>query len=226
MYFCLLKKDWLCLSRSPGTIAAAFGLAVVCTVISGFCFRRVGVSDFEMRGLVPGVVWLSFLFSSLAILSQSMWLERRNRALEACLSLGVDGGKVFFSKLTINYLLISILGLFIIVASSLFISPLEVGEVMLLFMICLLASGGFSAIGTLLALVSGAYGGREFLLPLILYPLIIPLLAASIACSHQVLSGDVSLVNDFWFQFIFLFDLVFISLSWYLSDFLLSFERQ
>jgi heme exporter protein B len=71
-----------------------------------------------------------------------------------------------------------------------------------LLVIILLTSSAFCAIGTLLSAISVSIRNRELILPLILFPVIIPLLAGAVDLTHQAIGGQSIDFGGFWFLFL------------------------
>lgn len=217
----LLRKDFLCFYRSEGVIFAALLLAIEIVILSGFGFRKLGVTEQELLDMSPGVNWLAILFCSLGVLNHTFYVEKKSGAIDAMFLSSYSASSLFLSKYISNFIILLLLGIFIFFCSSLFFYSLGVLEIFKLIALLALVLVGYSALATLVSVLVSIFSAKEFLMPLLLFPLIMPLFAAAIYCSRLVLVGEPFVESNFWFSFIVLFDIILVALSFYLFEFLL-----
>ncbi len=210
----LWLKDVRCMWRSKQILTSTFGFALLLIVVSSFAFRTAGYGQEELKSITPGILWLAFLFTSVISLNHSFTHEREHDALTGVVLTGVDPSYIFFAKFFTNLLYLASLQLFLILTHALFFGADLMGSVPSLFLVSVLAAVGFIALGTLLSAVSAVTSGREIVLPLVLFPLAIPLVAAAVFLSRETLVSGVVPVENFWFHFLCLFDLISVVLSW------------
>lgn len=138
-------------------------------------------------GLAAGLLWVSLAFASTLGLNRSVSLEKENNALDGLLLAPVDRSAIFFGKIISNFGFTLIVALILLPIFSLFY-----GQNMLnlrLLIIIILGVGAYTSLGTLLAALSIQTRTRDVLLPVLLYPLALPILIAAVEASRGVLSG-------------------------------------
>lgn len=218
MFLRLLHKDISCLLRARGFVPACFAFSLLLVVVASFSFRQIGYKQSDLLLITPGMLWLIFLFSSMSVLTQSFVIEKENSAISGLILSGAVVEKVFLSKFLVNFVFIFLQQLFVVLAHSLFFAVSLSSYFSSLILITLLASLAFSSLGTLFAFISVSTRGRELLLPILLFPLLLPLLAAVVFLTKTSLTLGYLDYSQFWFIFL----IVFASLSFLLS--LLLFE--
>ena len=138
-------------------------------------------------GLAAGLLWVSLAFASTLGLNRSVSLEKENNALDGLLLAPVDRSAIFFGKVISNFGFTLIIAIILLPIFSLFY-----GQNMLnlrLLIIIILGVGAYTSLGTLLAALSIQTRTRDVLLPVLLYPLALPILIAAVEASRGVLSG-------------------------------------
>lgn len=215
----LMLKDFRCLWRSPEILVAVFGFALLLIVVASFSFRQIGFGNEQLTAITPGILWLVFLFCGSMCLNHSFELEERDGALRGLISSIDSVELIFLSKFLTNFLFLFVLELFALVVHSILFN-IEVIPVLEDFLIILaLFAFGFSAIGTLFSAMSVTSKSREILLPILLFPLCLPLVSACVVVSRELLlSGQIE-YSGFWFVLVAVFDVVSFVLAWVLFEF-------
>ena len=204
----LLRKDLLQLTRAKETLISSFGFALLVEIVAGFSFRRTGYGETELLLLTPGVIWLAFLFSAVIGLNQSFVQEEENKALLGVMLSPVSPVAVYLAKFCSNLLFVFCLFFFITLAHGLFFGVEIFSKLPLLLLLGLLESVGFVALGTLLAGIAVLTRGREIILPLMLFPLCLPLLAGAVFLTQGALESGSIWFGEFWFVLVCVFDVI------------------
>jgi len=217
-FLAIFVKDFKCFFRAKSIVAAAFGFSLLMVVVASFSFRQIGFSPSELLLITPGVIWLVFIFSGVIVLNHSFLIEKENDALSGLLLSAGRPALVFIAKAASNLLFLSLLQIFVIVIHSILFG-VDVSQVFFqLLLISFLVICGFVCFGTLLSAMSVATAGREFMLPLLLFPLCIPLFAGAVFTTKELLlSGTISF-DYFWLRLIIGFDVISIALSYVLFE--------
>jgi len=95
-----------------------------------------------------------------------------------------------------------------------------VPELAALLLIILLGTAGVAITGTVFSAVAAQARLRELLLPLLLLPVMAPVLIASTEATSEVLRDPPEL-SPIWLTFLVAFDVVFLTTSWLISEYLL-----
>jgi len=214
----LFLKDTACILRAKHMLASCFGFSLLLVVVASFSFRQIGYGQDDLVSVTPGILWMVFLFSGVIALNHSFVSEVENKALVGVVLTRIDPGLIYLSKFAVNFLFVASLQIFAVVMHGLFFGvqmfPV-VGEVI---GISLLAAIGFSALGTILSSMAVITKGREIVLPLILFPLLVPLVAAAVFLTRGVLQTGAIDTESFWFTLLLVFDVISVVLSWLLFE--------
>ena len=120
---------------------------------------------------------------------------------------------MFLAKWTSNYLFVASVLLIVLAAHGLFFGVDLSATFAVMVSISLIVAVGFVGLGTLLAAVAVVHRERELILPLVLFPLLIPLLAGAVFVTRELLTAGSVDVSGFWFVLICVFDVVALAVS-------------
>lgn len=202
----LLKKDIILEYQTKDTILTMFLFSLLVIVISSFVFAPSIIQE-----IIPGLIWITFIFAGMLGLNRSFFREQENACLEALILLPMDSSSIFFAKVLGNVLFLLLMELLILPLFFVFFA-LELNEpIYNLIIILVLTSLGFSSIGTLFAAMVTSTKSSDLLLPILLFPLLIPLLIAATEATKIVFG--VAFSNQgimFWISSLIVYDIVFI----------------
>lgn len=214
----LVRKDVLCLLRARHIVVSTLGFALLLVVVAGFSFRQVGFGQRELADITPGVLWMVFLFCSVLGLNYSFAAEEEQGGLAGLVLTGVDPGQIYLGKFLTNFVFLGITYILVLIAHGLLFGVEYFDRFGSLVIVAVLFGAGFSALGTLLAGIAACSRAREVVLPLTLFPLTIPLVAASVLLCRGVLDTGGIDVTSFWFLLLCGFDVIAVVLSWALFE--------
>ena len=199
----ILWKDIRCELRSKQTWTSMGLFALLVLVIFNFAFDlRVD----NKAAIAPGVLWVAFVFASLLGLGRTIAAEREKGLMDRLLLCPVDRKAIYVAKLLGNLLFIGIVELVALpIFAALFNIPLF-GE---LLPIVLLGTVGIAAIGTLFSVIAAATRARELLLPILVFPLIVPVVIAAVRATGNLMAPSVN--EPPWLGLIIAFDVIFLS---------------
>lgn len=205
----ILAKDLLIewRARSRAFALACFAL----TLLLLFSFA-VGADAATLRAHAGAYLWMSVLLSSTLLLSQSLQHEVEGGALDTLTLAPVSPAALFYGKALANaaqLVLLTAVALPPVIA--LFDAPIKEGPGMLVA-VSVLGCAGVAAPGTLYAALTARLQSRQLLLPLLLFPLIVPCLLASVKATSLLMSGDPMGQVGSWIGLLLAFDLLYWSL--------------
>jgi heme exporter protein B len=191
-------------SKQMWTAMGLFALLVL--VIFNFAFDlRVD----NTAAVAPGALWVAFVFASLLGLGRTIAAEREIGSLDRLLLCPVDRKAIYLAKLLGNMLFIGVVEIIALpVYAALFNVPLLVGE---LLPIVLLGTLGIAAVGTLFSAMAAATRARELLLPILIFPLIVPVVIGAVRATGALLAPTVN--EPPWTGLIIAFDIIFLTVS-------------
>jgi heme exporter protein CcmB len=205
------RKDLLIEVRSREILYTTLFFAVSCVLVFAFGFVQDGRA---LDGAASGILWIAIAFSGTLALGRTFERERQSETLRALLMTPVDRPALYVGKLTGVILLLAAVEVIIVPLTALmFQAPLFAHPVL---MVGLLAAGtlGFASVGTLFAAMLGRARSRDVLLPVLLYPITIPVIIAGVRGTAALLQADVDLpMARAWLSMLVFFDLVFITLA-------------
>lgn len=176
-----LRTEWR--GRQGIPVMLVFALMVI------FVFNfSLQLSPGLQAGLAAGLLWVSLAFAATLGLNRSLNIERENAAMDGLLLAPVDRSAIFFGKTFSSLTFTFLIGLILLAVISLFYQ-----QDMLrlpLILILLLGLGAYTSLGTLLSALSIQARTRDVLLPVLLYPLALPILIAAVEATQGVLAGD------------------------------------
>jgi heme exporter protein B len=208
----IVWKDMTAERRSKATLNAVAFLAGTMLLLFGFAF---GADPVAMEGGGAGIIWLTVLFSGVLAFNRSYDRELAGGALETLLLYPGDLRALFVGKLVANLLFILLVQA-VLVPAAIVLYGLPVGRApFALLGVLLLGTFGFVTLGTFYAAMASRLRAREVLLPLLLFPMLVPLLLACVEATNALLTGDVMGRAGPWVRVIVVFDLVFLVAAWH-----------
>jgi len=202
----VLRKDLLIEWRAR---SRAFALACfMLTILLLFSFA-VGADTATLRAHAGAYLWLSLLLSSTLLLAQGFHVEVESGAIETVMLAPTHAPALYYGKALANAAQLVLLAL-IAVPFVLGLFDASVRESgLLLGATVVLGCAGLAAPGTLYAALTARLGARQLLLPLLLFPLIVPCLLASVKATSLVMTGDPMQQVPSWLQLLAAFDVLY-----------------
>ena len=210
----IVWKDLAAEFRSRELIGAMLVFAALVIVIFNFALEL----DIRTREAVTsGVLWVTFAFAGTLGLNRSMAIEKDRGCLDGLLLAPVDRSAIFFGKAIGNLFFMLIVEAIILPMYSVLynVNLFQPG----LILVILLGSIGYTAVGTLLASMAVQARTRDVLLPILLFPVLIPLLLAAVKASNGFLQGfEVAEIIP-WVNVMIAYDVIFIAVAFMVFDF-------
>lgn len=209
-----LRKDALLQWRGRTQLVAIFVFGATALLLFSFA---IGPSAEALRQYAAGFLWLGLLLSSTLTLAESFGKEMEERALEGLLLLPADHRALYYSKALVNCAQLVLLGAALV---PLMVVLYDAGTLRVLGLlgIIVLGSAGLSAPGTLYSAMTSQARARQTLLPLLLFPLVVPVLLASVKATSLLILGDPMGQLRPWTILLVAFDLIYWSLCGLLFD--------
>ncbi|MFL5665819.1 MAG: heme exporter protein CcmB, partial [Ktedonobacteraceae bacterium] len=159
--------------------------------------------------VAPGALWVAFVFASILGLGRTIAAEREKGSMDRLLLCPVDRKAIYLAKLLGNMLFIGVVEVVALpIFAALFDVPLLVGPLLL---IVLLGTLGIAAVGTLFSAMAASTQARELLLPILVFPLIVPVVIGSVRATGTLLVATAN--EPPWLGLIAAFDVIFLSVS-------------
>ncbi|MEA4909544.1 MAG: heme exporter protein CcmB [Anaerolineaceae bacterium] len=207
------RKDLTAEWRSREMLSAMLVFALLVIFIFNFALEL----DAAARASVTaGVLWVTFSFAGSLGLNRSMAAEKDRGCLDGLLLAPVDRTAIYFGKLLANLVFMLVMALIVLPAYSILYNT----NLFLpgLLLVIFLGSLGYTGMGTLLATMAVQARTRDILLPILLFPVSIPLLVAAVKASSGFL--DALPLADIlpWLNLLLVYDVIFIAVAFMVFD--------
>ena len=199
----ILWKDIVLELRTKDIVVSALVFALLVIVVFSFAITPTPQT---VAFVAPGILWISFTFGGVLGLNRSMALERESGGLHALMLAPVSRDIIFFGKMLSAFLFMMLaeVAVFPVFAVLFNFSLLLPG----LIPVAVLATLAIATVGTLFAAIAANTRSREVMLPMLFFPVVVPVVIAAVEASTAVLQGDSAF--DRWIPFLLAFDAVFL----------------
>jgi len=202
----VLRKDVLLDWQSRGRVLAVLTFAI--TILLLFSFAA-GPDTQVLAHHAGGYLWLAVLLASVLALSESFRKEMEDDALTSLQLLPVDARALFLGKAMANGLMLVLLALALLPATFVLFETSVHGSWLYLLGFVVLGCGGLAGPGTLYAAMTAQARGRDVMLPLLLFPLVVPVIVAAVKGSSLAFGGDPMGQAPSWLALLGCFNLVY-----------------
>jgi heme exporter protein B len=199
-------KDLTAERRTKANFNAVVFFAGLILLLFGFA---LGPDTEALRNVAGGVLWLTVLFSGVLSFNRSYEQELENGALESLLLYPGDRRSIFVGKLLANLAFVLLVEAVLIPLAAV-LYDIPIWSVMApLGLVLFLGTVGFVTLGTFYSAMASRLRAREVLLPLLLFPMLVPLLIAAVQATSAILAGDLMDLSGSWLRVLVVFDVVF-----------------
>ena len=200
-------KDLTAERRSKAGFNSVAALGVTILVLFGFA---LGPDTQALRDAAAGALWLAALFAGVLAFNRSYQVELETGALEQLLLYPGARWTLFVGKLIANFLFVGLM-FAIVVPVGIVLFQVNVPSAWpSLIVILLLGAVGLVVLGTFYAAMASRSRAREVLLPLLLFPMLVPVLLAAMQASKVLLAGDMMHEAGAWMKMLVAYDIIFL----------------
>ncbi|MCU0622467.1 MAG: heme exporter protein CcmB [Gemmatimonadaceae bacterium] len=214
----ILWKDLTAERRTKANFNSVVAMAGLILLFFGFA---LGPDAKGLRSAAAGVLWLTVLFSGVLAFNRSYQLEMEGNALEQLLLYPGERWALFAGKLAANLLFVFLVEVVTIPLAGIFYHvavPELWGRVLgVLF----LGTVGFVTLGTVYAAMASRSRAREVLLPLLLFPMLVPVLIAATEATGALLIDDPMGNAGSWIRLLATFDVIFVVASFWVFPYVI-----
>jgi heme exporter protein B len=214
--FILLGKELRTELRARELLNATIMFGLVVVVLFSFTFDPTAA---ESRRYGPGLLWIAFLFAGSLMLHPSFAREQTNDTLSALRLAPISSFAILLGKMFANLIFMSLAEIILVPVFAVLYNVSLAGVVGRLIAVLLLGTLGLVVTGTVFSAISAHARMRELLLPLLLFPILVPLLIAAVEATSALLAEQPALDRT-WITFLAGFDIVFLTAAWLLCDYL------
>ena len=207
----VLRKDFTIEVKSREILYTVILFALSCVLVFSIAFVKEGA---PLEDAAAGILWIAIEFAGTLALGRTFERERYAETLRALLLAPVSRAAIYVGKMLGILTLLAVVELLLVpLVAILFHAPLVAQPAALA---ALLAAGtiGFVAVGTLFAAMLVRTRSRDVMLPILLYPMTIPVMIAGVRGTVALLQSPADLPSvTMWIGILAAFDVVFVTLS-------------
>lgn len=204
----LVKKDVVTELRTKELFTSMLTFALLVIVIFNFAF---GFAPDVLNRSTPAMLWIAFTFAGVLGLSRSFALEKEGNAVMGLLLTPTDRSIIYFGKMISNTIFVFITGLIIVPMFVIFFNYSFLDTLLPLIPVIFLGAVGFVAVGTLFSAMAINTRLREVMLPILLFPIIIPVIVSAVKLSTEALNGGSVWEARSALQLLIAFDIIFLT---------------
>jgi heme exporter protein B len=208
-------KDLAAELRSRELISAMLVFALLVILIFNFA---LDLEPGTRSAVTAGVLWATFAFAGTLGLNRSMSMEKDRGCLDGLLLAPVDRSSIFFGKAIGNLVFMLIVAVIVLPVYSILynVNLFHPGLLLVIF----LGSLGYVSVGTLLSSMAVQTRTRDMLLPILLFPLIIPILIAAVKASEGFLLARA--MEEIWpyLNLLVVYDVIFTAIAFMVFDYI------
>ena len=210
----IIRKDLAAEMRSRELISAMLVFSLLVVLIFNFALE---LDRAARENVGAGVLWVTFIFAGTLGLNRAFATEKDRGSLDGLLLAPVDRTVIFFGKLVGTLVFMLIVEAIVIPVFSI-LYGISLFQPMLLVVV-LLGTLGYAAVGTLLAAMAVQTRTRDVMLPILLFPVAVPVVIASVKASVGILTAadwsDIAL----WFNMLIVYDVIFLAVAYMVFDY-------
>jgi len=204
-------KDLRSELRTKEALNASLSFALVILLLFSFAFDPTAELTREISG---GLLWLVFAFAGALLLNRSFARELENDCLDVLVTSPVPASALFLGKALANWLLLLGIELVCLPVFGVFYNADWARQPAWLALVLLLATWGITVIGTMFSALTVNLRLRELMLPMLVYPMLIPCLMAAMQLTTALVAGQTPSGDQLaWLRMLVGFDIIFTALS-------------
>jgi heme exporter protein B len=210
--FAIVWKDILSELRTREIAVSVLVFAILIIVIFNFAKDAIGL-------VAPGILWVAFTFAGVLSLNRTFAMEREKGCLEGLMLCPVSRDTLYWGKMIASFVLMLVIEIIVTpIFLVLYDLPLFVPE---LILITALATLGFVSVGTLFSALTVNIRARDIMLPILFFPIVIPVIIAAVEATQVALDGKPFGDMASWLQIMGAFDAIFLVISAFTFEFVI-----
>jgi heme exporter protein B len=209
-------KDLRAELRGKETINASLSFSLVILLLFSFAFDPTAE---ETRAICGGLLWLVFAFAGALVLNRSFARDLPNDCLDALIASPLSPSSLFLGKVLSNMVLLLTVELICLPIFGLFYNVNWTRQFWMLLLVLVLTTWGLTVVGTMFSALTVNMRLRELMLPILVYPIMIPGLLAAIQLTTLLAVGMPLTPTEYpWLKLLVGFDVIYTLLGLALVD--------
>ncbi len=213
----LIRKDMITERRSKAAFNAMAFFAAMVLFIFSFALgpdapsMSAGAGQTLLQYLWPGLLWVAIFFTGMLALGRSFQIEMESGGMEALRLYPGDKKAVYAGKLVANLIVLAAMELILIPVSAILYNIDLWTKLPALLGVTLMGSLGFAAVGTFYAALTANLRARDVMLPVLVFPILVPIVVAAVKATTLVIRGDPMGEMWTWLRIMGLIDVVLLT---------------
>jgi heme exporter protein B len=209
--FIIAAKDLRAELRTKEAVNAALAFALVILLLFSFAFDPSAETTRDISG---GLLWIVFAFAGVLVLNRSFVRELPNDCLDALIAAPIPGAALFLGKVLANYVLVLAVELVSLPVFGVFYNVPWASQFWQLMLVVALGTWGLTVIGTIFSALTVNIRLREVMLPMLIYPIMIPALMGAMQLTSDLVVGKpIGPDNVSWLKMLVGFDVIYTAVS-------------
>ena len=210
----VLWKDLAAELRTKELLSSMLVFSLLVVIVFNFALEL----DRQARSnVVAGVLWVTFMFAGTLGLNRSLSMEKDRGSLDGLLLAPVDRSALYFGKALGNLLFMIVVEIIVLPTLSLLFNLPLLQPLQLLVVV--LGTLGYAAVGTLLASMAIHTRARDVLLPILLFPVAVPVLVAAVRASGGLLARAPWDEIAPWLNLLVAYDVIFVAVAFMVFEY-------
>jgi heme exporter protein B len=210
----ILAKDLAAEWRSKEMISAMLVFSILVVMIFSFALE---LDRGARENVVAGILWATFIFAGTLGLNRSLSMEKDRGSLDGLLLAPVDRSALYFGKALGNLIFMATVEIIILPIFSVLFGFMLLKPALLLIVV--LGTLGYAASGTLLASMAVHTRARDVMLPILLFPVAVPVLTAAVHASQGVLAATPWAEIQPWINILIAYDALLLAVGYMVFDY-------
>lgn len=216
--FAIAAKDLRIEFRSKEKIYSMAIFSLLVMVIFNFAFEP-GAE--YIKDVAPGILWVAFIFASSLGLARSFVLEKEEDCMQGLMLSPLDRSGIYLGKVMGNFMVALSIELLSLPFFAVFFNISLVSALPSLLIVIILATFGFIAVGTLFSALSVGVRGGDMILPLLLFPMQVPVIISAVKSTGMIMAGKGIDEYQHWLKLLVAFDIIFFVASFVIFEYLI-----
>ncbi len=215
-FFALVGKDLKLEFRRREIFSTTLVFSLTMIVLFSLLFQSR--SSDQTTWMYAGILWMTFGFAGTLALSKAFAQEQEDLRIRGLVLSPMDSSTLYTAKFIANCIYMTLFEITALPFFIIFFDITPTGALGMIIVPLLLGNVGFAAVGTLFSAIAFNTRSREMMLPLLMFPVMVPVLLAAVNMTDTVLNGGSVSVQSNWFRLLIGFDVIFFTASFILYD--------
>ena len=216
--FLIAGKDLRIEFRSKEKIYSMILFSLLVMVIFNFAFEP-GAE--YIKDVAPGILWVAFIFAASLGLSRSFILEKEEDCMQGLMLSPLDRSGIYLGKVIGNFIFTMTIELISLPFFAVFFNLSLTAALPPLMLVIVLATFGFIAVGTLFSALSVGIRGGDMILPLLLFPMQVPVIISAVKSTGMIMAGSGIEMYSQWLKLLVAFDIIFFVASFVIFEYII-----